>query len=199
MRSCRSVEWSSHHLSSSRRGGADFLSPPAGFPLGGCLGRPSAARTVVAFCLFALAPGLGPSRAGGSSRAPRRLTLACASASRAYLSYRANSSETVSMLWASSLPTNRLLVTPSLNAMMMMIGEMRRMVLRTWLKRWMHCRSVLPLRCQTARRSPRISGRVNDPEKLVTNFSHSSPQDPTDHGGRFINHEQAVPLRATWK
>ena len=62
------------------------------------------------------------------------MTLAYASASRAYLSASANSSETVSMLLVSSLPTNRLLVTPSLNAMMTAAGEMRGMVLRTWLK-----------------------------------------------------------------
>ena len=79
------------------------------------------------------------------------------------------------MLWVSSLPTNRLLVTPSLNAMMTAAGEMPGMVLYTWLKCWMYCRSVSPLRCRTARRSSRVPGRVNDPEKLVRNCSHSFP------------------------
>jgi hypothetical protein len=34
-------------------------------------------------------------------------------------------------LWVSSLPTNRLLVTPSLNAMIIAARKMRGMVLRT--------------------------------------------------------------------
>ena len=92
------------------------------------------ARTAAAFRLFILAPGLGLSCARGSSGTPQRSTLACASASRAYLSAKANSSDTVCMLWVSILPTNHLLVTPSLNAMMTAVGEMRGMVLRTWLE-----------------------------------------------------------------
>ena len=47
--------------------------------------------------------------------------------------------------------------------------------------------------------APRVPSRVNDPERFVKNCSHNSPQDPTDPGGRIINHERPVPQRATWK
>jgi len=47
------------------RSGLPFSTP--GFPLGGGFGRPSAARPVAAFRLFASAPGFRPSRVGGSS------------------------------------------------------------------------------------------------------------------------------------
>jgi hypothetical protein len=75
--------------------------------------------------------------------------------------------------------------------------EMRGMVLRTWLKRWTYCCSVLPLRCLTARRSPSVPGWLNDLEKLVMNCWHSSPHEPTDPSVRFISQDLTVSLRAT--
>ena len=65
-------------LATVSAGGAGFLYPPAGFPLGGGFERPSAAKIATAFRLFALAPGFGPSRAEGSSGVPRCSTQAYA-------------------------------------------------------------------------------------------------------------------------
>ena len=120
----------------------------------------------------------------GSYRIPHRSTRVCASDSQAHLSSRENYLEMVSTLRVSSFPTNHLLVTPLLmNAMMTAAGEMRGMVLWTWLKRWIYCHSDSSFHCRTVRRSPRVPGWVNDPEKLVTNCWHGSLQDPTNPEG----------------
>lgn len=60
--------------------------------------------------------------------------------------------------------------------------------------------------------SQRFALALSDGEEVAANFGSGErprevgdellaqlPQDPMDPGGRFINHEQAVPLRATWK
>lgn len=54
------------------------------------------------------------------------------------LSTKANSFVIVSMFYVSSFLASRLFMTPSVKAMITTASEMRGMVFRTWLKRWIY-------------------------------------------------------------